>query len=93
MVKIFRKGEGLLNERFLEQILTLWVIMRKRPVSVPFLCLACTQRNHLEVGKPLKRYLIFFLKKRKYLPCHIIARSKEILHKKDSFIEVCLGIG
>ena len=93
MVKIFRKGEGLLNERFLEQILTLWVIMRKRPVSVPFLCLACTQRNHLEVGKPLKRYLIFFFKKRKYLPCHIIARSKEILHKKDSFIEVCLGIG
>ena len=43
--------------------------------------------------KGLKRYLIFFFLKRKYLPCHIIARSKEILHTKDSFMEVCLGIG
>ena len=34
-------------------------------------------------------FFYFFKKKRKYLSCHIIARSKEILHTKDSFMEVC----
>ena len=37
--KYFETGRAYYNERFLENILTLWVIMRKRPVSVPLLYL------------------------------------------------------